>query len=678
MCGVLASTASNADYFDNNFANDYVGAWQGKMNGSPVEIVLWETGQRTALTGIVRTLDGDCALSFIEHLNPLYRRDLAKDDFWWFYTSVKIRASSDVTPEPNTQADRKEWVNRYFRCTNEKISGSYSLFKDLKSNKVQLREVKFGTQTQLNSQNLSRSKATKEMLALIKNLQPQPTQQELQAIQNPAFSLQSSASRISQCFQQYTVGRYRLAMIDIDRISATPISDTAVLVKTLDFLPNSNEKTEQSYQKGTAIDWADLLIDGKDVGDTSAYCARATAFNTFADAFASQSLAKVDQGEDAKGRFKTVETPHNHYLVDRFGVGKIRLFRDGGSERGKIVRQFGKTNAFEPGDQTHKMSWDRTTGRFRSLPFAKNTITGASEIDSFVAQQTAQFKFDQAASDQYGVDVFKFVWGAVDEPVCIKWKGKLNIATCVEERAVKDRLPYAILIPDLEVAKEIFKKVSEDPSTWVERQGANCPEGPLCEYGPNAYLQNLFDRDVAALRKTEKDILFAGIIEQANKMNEYLKLAPGATVHASAIPFLINEYMHDYKNRPTQCLDAGAIEATFKDRTPDIVFENGFGATVDRISGQDREGFYRINKEFEQACRDVCGVRGPQAWQLMINRGFNGNSALAELTSRMHDFSRDHDCRSDVVKRFEASLLAMHGQLKMNVEKDALVERSSY
>lgn len=308
----------------------------------------------------------------------------------------------------------------------------------------------------------------------------------------------------------------------------------------------------------------------------------------------------------------------------------------------------------------------------------KNTITGASEIDRFVVQQSAQFQIDQAAADQYEVDVFKVVWGEVDEPVCIKWKGKLNIATCVEERGAKDRLVDTVLVGDLEVAKEIFKTLSEDPSTWVERQGANCPEGPLCEYGPNAYLQNLFDQDVAALRKTEKDILFAGIIEEGNRMNEYLKLAPGAPLHASAIPYLINEYMHDYKNRPTQCLDAGAIEATFKDRTPDIVFENGYGATVDRISGQDREGFYRINKEFEQACRDVCGVRGPQAWTLLINQGFNGNSLLAELASRMHDFSRDHDCRSDVVKHFEASLLALHRLSKMNVAKDALVERSSY
>lgn len=63
ICAVLASSASNADDFFSNFANEYVGAWQGKMTGVPIEIVLWETGQRTALIGIVRTLDGDCALS---------------------------------------------------------------------------------------------------------------------------------------------------------------------------------------------------------------------------------------------------------------------------------------------------------------------------------------------------------------------------------------------------------------------------------------------------------------------------------------------------------------------------------------------------------------------------------------------------------------------------------------
>ncbi len=680
ICVTFTSALGNANEPSNSFASDYVGTWQAKMAGTPVEIALWETGQRTAFTGIVRTLDGDCALSFNQHLNPriLQGKAIAKGDFWRHFSSIRISAAKPLTPKPNNQADWKQWITHSEHCRFKKIPGFYKLFKDLKTNKMQLSEEKRGSTRSLGPQNVSRSKATAEMLVMVKNLKPQPTPQELQAIQDPTFSLQSSASRISQCYQQYLVGQYRLAMIDIDTVSATPISDAAVLVKTRDFNVYEMKDREQAYQKSTTIDWPNLLLDNNHVGDTSAYCARATAFNAFADALASQSLVKADQGSGAQGDFKIVETPDNQYLVDRFGVGKIRLLGKNTSANGEVIRQFGKTNAFGPGDVTHKMSWDQKSGRFRSRPFAKNSVTGASVIDVFVAQQSAQFQLDQAVTDQYEVDVFKFVWGKVDEPVCIKWKGKLNIATCVDERPMKDRLTYTVLVRDLDVAKAIFKTLSEDPASWVGETGASCPSGPLCEYGQHAYLQNLFDRNVSALRKTEKEILFAGIIEQGNRMNKFLKLAPGETVHASAIPFLINEYMHDYKNRPAQCLEAGAIEATFKDRTPDIVFQNGFGTEVDRMSGIDREGFYRINKEFEQACRDLCGVRGPQAWQLMINQGFNGNSLLAELTSRMHDFSRDHDCRSDVVKAFEASLLAMYDQSKMNVAKDALIERSSY
>ncbi|MFA7554318.1 MAG: hypothetical protein WCY88_08710 [Spongiibacteraceae bacterium] len=184
---------------------------------------------------------------------------------------------------------------------------------------------------------------------------------------------------------------------------------------------------------------------------------------------------------------------------------------------------------------------------------------------------------------------------------------------------------------------------------------------PLCFYPAGRYLDQVYRGNI---RADEGDYMSPHLKRSAHAelMN---KIAGGKRLNL--IEEMVGFYMLNYSNSPKQCFHPGAFEVTKTANVSGYKITDGLGSEVTRVDPYQVSDTYKLNKEFKEACSDICFKHGTLIVEAQSASLFERKdsvkkekTAVLEVFDSLEKFMSDYDCNSDVRKKFEHNLLKQY------------------
>lgn len=194
------------------------------------------------------------------------------------------------------------------------------------------------------------------------------------------------------------------------------------------------------------------------------------------------------------------------------------------------------------------------------------------------------------------------------------------------------------------------------------------------------YLEAILSGDPAQLRARDRDYT-AGLQpmvevnrQMARQMAPLMEALSGGRVSrqgleermrrnadkpVSILPAVLATYLSHYERLAARCLRPDHAEVTITITTPDVVRTNGLGIEVSRTPGGSSSHTYRINREFEAAFRRE-GTRDPQGLSAQAADRLYNSGRIQALLASIPGAMQRHSCDGDVMRRFDANLLALY------------------
>ena len=130
---------------------------------------------------------------------------------------------------------------------------------------------------------------------------------------------------------------------------------------------------------------------------------------------------------------------------------------------------------------------------------------------------------------------------------------------------------------------------------------------------------------------------------------------------------MVGFYMLNYSNSPKQCFHPGAFKVTKTANVAGYKITDGLGSEVTRVDPYQVSDTYKLNKEFKEACTDICFKHGTLIVEAQSATLFERKDsvkkekqAVLEVFSSLEKFMSDYDCNSDVRKKFEYNLINLY------------------
>jgi hypothetical protein len=128
----------------------------------------------------------------------------------------------------------------------------------------------------------------------------------------------------------------------------------------------------------------------------------------------------------------------------------------------------------------------------------------------------------------------------------------------------------------------------------------------------------------------------------------------------SLLNYFTDQYLKNYKKHSPECFDQGGVDINFSKEIPDTVYINGYGSEIGRSGGFSLYGEYKINREFVEICKNVCGVDGFGPFLIgSFDAAYNQNR-INNVMLGLTKLRQNHNCKSDAIKQFERNLIRFH------------------
>ena len=199
---------------------------------------------------------------------------------------------------------------------------------------------------------------------------------------------------------------------------------------------------------------------------------------------------------------------------------------------------------------------------------------------------------------------------------------------------------------------------------------------PFRDTGADEYLNALYNRDFAALRRLDAQLL-AGVraatgfmAQQVAMLDSLAAAATGTSPLRSVINELLSPsalraaavtYLLEYEERWGSCLGDNAVVFTFTERT-DMVTRNAMGFELSRIEGVTTATRYRVKPSLAELFRDSFSSP-PEAGSERIYSLLFGDDGVTRVTGALRRVMRDYDCDAPDIARLEAGMIAYQREL---------------
>jgi hypothetical protein len=140
----------------------------------------------------------------------------------------------------------------------------------------------------------------------------------------------------------------------------------------------------------------------------------------------------------------------------------------------------------------------------------------------------------------------------------------------------------------------------------------------------------------------------------------------------SVLEEVLSTYMSQFSRNGESCLADGWIERRHTYELQDDVYSDEYGIETGRIDGGTRTTIYKLNKEFAEACDNLCATGGSLALSSMSETKMSRNKedTLGSVFFGIIEMLENNNCSNPEVKQFEKSLLAMYAKERAVPQRD--------
>lgn len=529
-----------------------------------------------------------------------------------------------------------------------------------------------------------RISATAELQTLIQDMAPpgreSPSAGEWAMINDKSVRWEDVQSDISvSCSKDRVYAWSVLRKAGYNEISAQPLGNRSVEV-TVRPLKSLGTPQRERHKMVDDVDWENLVLIQR-ASITPKMCLEAKAVL--------QYLAWREGGSEQAQTATAPATPRlttldEVFLVDQHGADRIDQASP--SYPGVAKRAFGSTTMFRPGDRTRQILFSELGQRLTIQNEIKSSFKQESESDFALSlKDIRQVAYDQELSEQYDAVIYKSLPAYHQQRECRAWRGdSVRFNNCIAWIEKGTEISPFYITTSKTAATSLFKFLSPNRATWMNIEGGRvgCPNGAFCDLPSGEYLNAIYRGDYDEVKRLD-EAAFSGLtgrVDNIAKQNPVAGFLLGiGSERLTLLNFVLNEYMHNYQNNPQSCFKPGAVITEYNDRTPDTVyFQTIQGVEIEtmRFEGIERYARYIINPEFKNACNEVCGVRGPEQYQIISDRIFNDGVA-GELYAAMRFVPQRYACTAPEIEEFEKQLRLLFAFNKSQ-ERLATWQRNSW
>lgn len=722
ICKVfILSILSNLWIVPHAFANDdwakyYIGAYSIERMGTPVDIAVWQQRgslddlhkyPKMAFIGLITSRDGSCRFRFQDNYSfPRYWQfnaeqdlnlmgkveafgifaygfeDMISDEKYMGY-KPPVRHLSNGQPNPAYREYRVQLETKQNKC-RKTVGKGFHLFQDeIGGNMFFGDRGKAGIPD--NIRPISRTKISSDLLSTLKTFRQKritdkgydtiwPNQDAFNAMQDPTHSSSMEGALSDKCMQRSIDSQYRLFLQGTSGIYARVVDETSVLVTELKIPANPLKSGEEAPAKHTlfkrdkSVNWQDMLYTTAERASAKAHCDSANATYQYLNAVKNNELERLPLPDALANEAFDIDQA---FILSQNGIALVNPEKLG---NGTVV--ISRSPHFEEGDLFYFI--EKAPGfRLGLRAWLKNPLNDKYEIGYDMPVEHAALSIDTALSDQFNTEVLRGKLNIFSEPLCSVYAGVNQPNECIEFVPVKKRIEQVYVLKTSKAqAISIFKKLFPD---FIEPSSPDCSTLPFCNKDSSVksqYLNAVYTEDVKTVKALEK-VIMASSIKAYESMFSGL-LQEDQDVHVTIIPFLLNEYIYAYQNKPAQCFQPGSQSMKFEDYVPETSLVDGLGNQVWSAGGYSRETTYKmVDADFVEVCGEVCGIREADMFGEFISSFFNGNEA-SKIKGRMLEFMQKYDCRAPEVQQFEESLLFVHQFLSVPAKQTNRFYRGYY
>jgi len=265
--------------------------------------------------------------------------------------------------------------------------------------------------------------------------------------------------------------------------------------------------------------------------------------------------------------------------------------------------------------------------------------------DIYVREQRKWFRYNHPDKSEFNIDDYKRNGDLYDLPiVCLV--GDIALVDNVNARLVEQPI---IDPPDLfkrkiggEYLTAIYIGDFEKQSTLARRYLNKMSNG----------LSGAMARLMGGLAQTGSDRL--------------------AKQDLTVLEEVLSTYMSQFSRNGESCLADGWIERRHTYELQDDVYSDEYGIETGRIDGGTRTTTYKLNKEFAEACDNLCATGGSLALSSMSETKMSRNKddTLGAVFFGIIEMLENDNCSNPEVKQFEKSLLAMYAKERAVPQRD--------
>ena len=411
-----------------------------------------------------------------------------------------------------------------------------------------------------------------------------------------------------------------------------------------------------------SIDWASLDTGN---GEDKAPESRVKAVHAFLNWYDSTDKKTLKNMEVAP----TINGVGDWYLVSDFGVQYIEPKKStilGATY--SLRKEVDMSDAFNAGEQTGQVSWDRDKQFISTQPTAKNTITG--EIKNVIVEpyQEIYFLYDAALTKQLGTPTYTSSKVAFSrDEVCLEWAGNINIAKCTKTLNDGSMKKHAYaLIKNKDIANTYYYNVSGKKRGLENKanNSDNCGTGSFCGQLGHEYLKNIYRGNYSAVRRSDlqtrnayRDKLLRGKPKENAIFKQWVDALTPYSI--SDLKLVFDRYLLAYKKFPDQCFPGGRQAITLEAQTNKIVMVNGFGdPTGETFGGGVISSHYEVPPHLVPYVTRIgnASSEGSKMTLSLINEFVIG-SDTSKIATPLDTLPGKVDCKSEEFITFERNLI---------------------
>lgn len=185
------------------------------------------------------------------------------------------------------------------------------------------------------------------------------------------------------------------------------------------------------------------------------------------------------------------------------------------------------------------------------------------------------------------------------------------------------------------------------------------PDCPFCELSGSEYLNAIYEGDYDKQDRLAWEYLMEIRRNDTNDamMGVFMQNAGLGSENLTVLQELLASYMQKYAYHDGRCLTSGAFERRVTWSTPDVVTTlNGW--EFSRKEGVTFDSTYRLNKEFLQACAQLCGDAGSMTAAVNGLNMTRTRYSLMDVFEGLDKMFEQYSCSSAEIKTFERNMLS--------------------